>query len=533
VQHRVRAYGKDALLVLLALVAYAPVVRDGFIWDDAFVIVNNPNMHGWDGLLRSWTQPTSLRHPWYPLTYTTFWLEYALVGAEPLLYHVDNALLHAVDAVLLFRLAAALGIPGAWLAGALFAVHPIHVESVAWIVERKNVLAGFFLLLCLHAFVRAADLRDVLAPPARPRAWNDRWLLAALAAFVLAMLAKTAVAPAAGALLVLIWLARGRVSARDAARVAPFVAVAGALSAITIWMETQLVGAGEDFVKLAWLERALLFPRALWFYAAKLAFPTNLMFFYPRWQMDAREWTQWLPLAAAVAVLGVCVALRARVGRGPLAAVLIYAGMLVPVSGFFNVVFMLYSFVQNHFVYFASMPLVVLAGALLHRLADRLPLPRTALAALVLTPLCALTWSESRVFADDERLWQTSVERNPRAWMALTNLGAALIERGEIERSERYLLRAIAVNPDDTWAHHNLGVAMARQGRYREAIPHYRAAIRAMPDNHVSWSNLGIAFAHLGKRPAALKALHNALAIDPSYLPAQEALAQLQDPSSQ
>jgi tetratricopeptide (TPR) repeat protein len=522
----------DALLILLALAAYVPVVRAGFVWDDSFLIVDNPNMHGLAGLLRAWTEPASVRYPWYPLTTTTFWLEYQLVGARALAYHVTNVILHAANAVLLFRLVRALGIPGAWLAAALFAVHPIHVESVAWITERKNVLAGFFLLLCLHSFVRAADLRDVLVSRAPPHRWRDRWLCAALGWFVLAMLSKTAVAPAPGALLVLIWLAHGRIAARDVARVAPFFAVAAVLGAITMSMENNVVGEGQDFVQLDWLGRALLYPRALWFYAGKHLFPVDLMFFYPRWEVDAHDAAQWVPLVAAVVVLVALAALKGRLGRGPLAAALIYGGMLVPASGFFNVLFMLYSFVQNHFVYFASMPLVVLLGAAIDRAVDRLTVSAAAsrsrvhagVAALVLAPLAALTWSETRVFRSEEVLWETSAQRNPRAWMAFTNLGGLLVERGEFARAEENLRKAVAVNPVDYWAHNNLGIAMARQGRFEEAIPHYTAAIRAMRENPVAWTNLGLALARVGRGPAAERAWRTALAIDPTYPAALEAL---------
>jgi tetratricopeptide (TPR) repeat protein len=200
--------------------------------------------------------------------------------------------------------------------------------------------------------------------------------------------------------------------------------------------------------------------------------------------------------------------------------------MLLPASGFFNVLFMFYSFVQNHFVYFASLPVVALIGFALDRAAGRLPLPhaRIAVAALVLAPLAALTWSESETFANEEVLWRASVERNPRAWMALTNLGGLLVERGEFESAEHYLREVIAVNPVDYWAHNNLGIAMARRGRFEEAIPHYKAAIDAMRDNPVAWTNLGMALSRLGRPAAAVHAWRTALALDPSYHPAQEAL---------
>jgi tetratricopeptide (TPR) repeat protein len=525
-----RRFAADALLVALALVAYLPVLRADFVWDDFFLIVNNTNMEGLAGLVRTWIEPASVRYPWYPLTTTTFWIEHALFGLDPLFYHLDNVLLHAADAVLLFRLASALGIPGAWLAGALFAVHPIHVESVAWIVERKNVLAGLFLLLGLHAFVRAADLRDLLTPSDAPRPWNDRWVLAALAAFALAMLAKTAVAPAPGALLVLLWLKQGRVTPRDLARVAPFFAVAGALAGITVAMENVVVGENQDFIQLPALARVLLFARIAWFYVGKHLLPLDLMFFYPRWQVDAHDAWQWLPLVAALGLLALCFALRGRWGRGPLAAALVYGGMLLPASSFFNVLFMFYSFVQNHFVYFASLPVVLVLGALLQRAIAALPSRplRVVAVAVVLAPLCALTFAEARTFEREEVLWRASIERNPRAWMALTNLAGILIERGDYKTAEQHLRAAIAVNPVDYWAHNNLGIAMARQGRFAEAVPHYEAAIEAMRENPVAWTNLGLALAKLGKGAAAERAWRTALAIDPTYPAARQALAHWQ-----
>jgi protein O-mannosyl-transferase len=507
---RWKSLAAGLLILGLTVAAYLPVLRCGFIWDDNDYVTENQTLHDLHGLYRIWFEPGAVPQ-YYPLVHTTFWLEYHAWGLNPLGYHLVNVLLHALAAVLLGATLRRLRVPGAWLAAALFALHPVEVESVAWITERKNVLSGVFYFSAALAYLRFLELRE--APPAAGgpvrRQW--RWYSAALVLFLLALWSKTVACSLPAALLLVRWWQKGRLCRKDFLLLTPFFALGVGLSFLTIQLELHHVGAQGAAWSLTPLQRCLIAGRALWFYAGKLVYPVQLTFIYPRWQISELSWWQWLFPAAA---LGLVVALwqaRRRLGRGPLVAVLFFGGTLLPALGFVNVYPMRYSFVADHFQYLAGVGLMVLAAAGAARLPGKIP---QALLALPLL-LGVLTWQQTRMYQDLETLWKTTVARNPQAFLAHNNLAVILRARGQLDEAIDHLQRCLAVEPGFAEAHNNLGNALRQRGEVDAAIPHFKTALQLEPNNAPAYANLGSALLEKGQASEAIPELRKALQLDP------------------
>ena len=503
------------VLVLITLLAYQPVWHAGFVWDDDFYVTENRALRSGDGLRRIWVKLETTRQ-YYPVTVTSLWAEYHLWKLRPLGYHLVNVLLHALNAVLLWRVLRRLEIPGSWWAAAIFALHPVTVESVAWIAERKNVLSCLFYLLAVLAYLRFRPLTD--DEPAR--AWDRRFYPAVLVLFLCALLSKTVTCSLPAVLTLLVWWKTGRVEKRDALPLTPLFVLGAALGLMSKWAEQHFVGAGGAEWTLSFVQRCLIAGRAVWFYAGKLFWPHNLTFIYPRWEIDAAApWQYLFPVAFAVVVI-VLWKLRARIGRGPLVAVLCFAGTLVPALGFFDVYPFQYSYVADHFQYMACIGLISLAVSTGTAICKRAGpqgrnLGRLA-TALVLVLLAVSTWKQAHIYQDRETLWRDTLAKNPAAWMAHNNLSDILIQQGKIEEAIWHLEQALRLKPD-TVQHSNLGFALAQAGRVTEAIGHYEQALRLKPDYAAAHSNLGLALARMGKTQKAMEHYEQALRIQPDF----------------
>ena len=469
--------------------AYIPAMNGGFIWDDDDYVQDNLTLRSLEGLGQIWFQPGATRQ-YYPLVHTTYWLEYRLWGLNPTGYHVVNVILHALSAVLVWRLLIRLKVPGAWAAAALFALHPVHVESVAWITERKNTLSGAFYLSAAWAYLRYEEARS-------PRLY---W--AALLLFAAALLSKTVTCTLPAALLLVLWWKGQTPMRRTAVALVPFFALGAAMSGMTVWMERHSVGAWGPEWDLSLVERGLIAGRALWFYAAKLLVPLNLTFIYPRWAIDATAVWQYLYPAGALGVVAL-LAFRARLGRGPLTGVLFFAGTLTPALGFFNFYPMLYSFVADHFQYLASLGLLALAAAGGHRAWTRLGQPATGPVALALIlAVCGLlTWRQGQVYADLETLWRDTLKKNAGAWIAHNNLANILKERGQLDQAIGHYRQALLLKPSSAQIHLNLADAHRARGESAAALRHYRRALKAEPDRVETFLKLGNAL--LGQNAVA------------------------------
>jgi tetratricopeptide (TPR) repeat protein len=465
-------------LVVATLIAYGPVWHAGFIWDDDTYITRNPLLTAPDGLRRIWF---SLDSPsqYFPLTYTTFYVERHLWGLNPMGYHLVNLLLHAANAFLVWRVLMRLRVSGAWLAAALFALHPVQVESVAWITERKNVLMGFFFLLTLWAW-----LKFIATQSKRP--W--RFYLLALVFFVLALLAKTTACTLPAALLLILWLEKMPIHWRRLAQVAPFVAMGVGMGLLTVWWERHHQGTQGEGFKIGAVERVLIASRALWFYAGKLLWPSPLIFSYPRWRISVSEPASYV-WVLATAGLGVVIwRVRRWTGRSVEVAAVYFAATLSPVLGFIMLYTFLYSFVADHYQYLACIGPLALAAAGMKMGLGRVLQP--VLGAVLLIVLGILTWQQCEMYANAETLWQTTLRQNPNSWLAHNNLGTGLRQKGSVDEAIMHYQEALKIMPANESVHFNLARAFLQKGEISRAIAHFQSALEIEPADMEAQNNL-------------------------------------------
>jgi tetratricopeptide (TPR) repeat protein len=498
-------------IVLLAMAAYIPAMTAGFVWDDDFHVTNNRALRDLDGLRRIWTDPRTTPQ-YYPLTHTTFWIQYQLWGDFPLPYHLANILLHIGSALLLWRILEKLRIPGAWLAAAVFALHPVHVESVAWITERKNVLSGLFYLGAAFAYITHKL--------GKKSSWGLPLL--SLLLFLCALLGKTVTASLPVVLFLVLAWKRCRFKLRDGLLLGTMLAFGAVMGRLTSSLEKYQVGAMGAEWDLSFIERSLIAGRAWWFYLCKLVWPAKLAFIYPRWEIDAGAACQYLYPAAAIAALAVLLLLRKRLGWGPLLALLCYSVTITPALGFFNVYPMRYSFVADHFQYLASIGPITLLAILLWKL----PLPpRRVVAAVALAACAVLAFLQCRAYADLETLWRHTVARYDRSWMAHYNLAKILVARGELEEAKSHYLSALAAKPDHLKSSVELANILADEGDFPAAMELYRRSLAVAPDDALTHYNLALLLEQIGRPEEALDHYRHAARIEPGLAAAHNNMA--------
>jgi tetratricopeptide (TPR) repeat protein len=510
-----RAALLSVLLVVATLVAYQPVWQAGFIWDDNDYITENPTLHDLEGLRRIWFDVGAVPQ-YYPLVYTVFWLQARLWGFAPLGYHLVNVVLHATAALLLARCLIRVRVPGAWLAAFLFALHPVCVESVAWVTELKNVLSTAFYLAAALAYRRFLDRRG------GPNQADGRgWYAGALLLFAAALLSKTVTCSLPAALLLVRWWETGRLGWADVRPTLPFVVLGVALGLHTASVEKHHLGAEGLHWSMSFAERCLVAGRALWFYAGKLLWPAHLTFIYPRWNLDPALWWQWLFPAAALAAIAALWLFHRRIGRGPFAALAFFAGTLVPALGFFDVYMMRYTFVADHFQYLASIGPIVFAAALLHTLSRRwtrrAPWLGPALGTALLLPLGATSWAYAATFTNLETLWTTTIARNPDCSMAHNNLGQLFLARNQTDVALAHFRKAVQIDPNNAEARDSLGTVLLQRGDVDEALAHFQSALRVEPDRVETHYNLGTALLRQARLDEAIAEFETVLRRQPHH----------------
>jgi len=532
-----------ALIVAVALLAYAPVLRAGFIWDDDAFLTENPFIHARDGLYRFWF--TTAPPDYFPLTSSMLWLEWRLWGPNATGYHLVNVLLHAASAVLLWRVLLRLGVPGAWLAGLLFAVHPVAVESVAWITERKNTLAMVLYLASILTYLRFEDVpvagepEENLSAPAAARSGTPpsglRLYIFSLVLFLLALLAKTSVVMLPAVLLGCAWWRRGRVAVRDLLRVLPFAAVSAALGLVTVWYQYHNAIAGHVVRSSGLAARAAGAGWAAWFYLYKALLPMNLCFVYPRWTTSA-SLLAFVPGFLFLAMLFLFAGFRRGWGRPFLFALGYFLSALLPVLGFVNISFMYYSLVADRWQYTALIGVVSLVAGLLARLLERPGAWRTiamAVSAALVLACAGLTFRQTHIYHDQETLWRATSAKNPTAWIAYTNLGGLLVRKAMAPGADsvalldeagrccdealRELDQAMAPKPYYAAAYVNRGNVHAAARRYAEAVRDYNQAIAFKPDDIVAYYNRGNIYAAAKRYAEAIGDYTRAVEINPGY----------------
>lgn len=529
------------LIFALVLLSYAPALMTGYIWDDEQYVTENVHLQTSEGLWRIWFEPGATPQ-YYPLVFSTFWVEYQLWGLAPLGYHLTNILLHAANAALLFRILRRLQVPGALFAALLFGVAPIHVESVAWVTERKNVLSGTFYLLAFLAYWRSID---VSSEDESSRLRRGLSYALSLVLFAAALMSKSVTCTLPAAIGLLLWWKQGRLSVRDIVPLIPMFVIGVAAGLNTVQMEKYHVGAeGLDW-EWTLLERCLIAGRVLWFYPAKILWPSPLIFIYPKWQIDSSVWWQYGFVVAAVGVIiGLWMA-RRKLGRGPLTAVLFYAGTLFPALGFIDVYPMRFSFVADHFAYLATIGLIALLAAaiatLVARLEIKMPWPIVGV-AIVLLALMRITAVRCLDYMDRETLWIVTIQQNPDCWMANYNIGSIRFKQQRYNEAVPYLRNALRDRVNDEPSreekgdmHYYLGASLTALGKPEAGIAHIRQATELYrqvaatenPPTPETNNNLGILYGQLQQYDDSIQYFERAVEIDPSQPDANLNLAEL------
>src|SRR5207237_1196847 len=431
-------------------------------------------------------QPGATRQ-YYPAVHSAFWFAHKLWGDAPAPYHLLNILLHGFSAVLLFQILRRLKIPGAWLASAIFALHPIQVESVAWISELKNVLMGFFFLLTLLIWVEFVDARS-----------KHRGILyvAALGLCLLALTAKATACTLPAALLLILWLKKKPIGRRALLEIIPFVVLALGIGLVAVWWEKYHQGT-RMLVSLGPIDRLLIASRAAWFYLSKIFWPSDLTFIYPQWQIDATNPVAYLWLIAAVVFAVMVYYGRRFFGRSVEVAALFFVTTLGPLLGFIMLYTFRYTFVADHYQYLASIGPIALASAglmTLSRSNKTLQWLVGGSSFAILICLGLLTWGQSATYHDLETLWRTTIAKNPDCWMAYNNLGVVQFEKGNIEDAIEKYQRSLRLHPDYPEAHYNLGSALLQKGDAGEAIRQCEEALKIQPNEPDAYVVLGNAF---------------------------------------
>ena len=515
---RTRAWLFGLLLAAVTIFMYQPAWNGGFIWDDDAYVTNNELLTAPDGLRRIWF---SLDSPsqYFPLVYSTFRIEHALWGLNPTGYHWVNLLLHVANALLVWRLLARLHVPGAWLAGAIFALHPVHVESVAWITERKNVLMGFFFLLTLLAWIAFVDERT-------KRPW--RFYALALVLYVLALSAKTTACTLPAALLLILWLQKKPISWQRILQVIPFFFLGLGMGLVTVWWERYHQGTSRAlFAFLSPIERLLIASRAVWFYLSKLIWPSNLTFIYPKWNISPAHPLDYAWLLAGVVLCAVIYFARRYVGRSVEVAAAFFVATLSPVLGFIMLYTFRYTFVADHYQYLASIGPIALASAGVATLAGTFKRSRAlilSVAVCLIVILAVLTRRQAAMYGDIEALWRTTLARNPGCWMAHNNLGIVLFQKADTDDAIAHYRTTLEMQPDFWDAEYNLGIALLSKGQVDEAIAHCSNAVRIAPNDPDAQVALGNALLQKERIDDAIVHYQKALSMRPDYFLAHHSL---------
>ncbi len=496
---RLRLITAGVVLVVATLAAYWPAISDGgFVWDDDQHVTQNVLLRDGEGLRRIWTDPLSMPQ-FYPLVHTSFWLEYQLWELWAPGYHLTNVLLHALGALLLLYLLTRLEVPGAVVIAIAFALHPVHAESVAWVSERKNVLSGVLYFAAMSAWFRWAPPDDrhahgTDAGTGESRTGPNRFYVLALVLFVAALLSKTVTWSLPAALLLLHWWKAGRLPRRLVLMALPLLVLGILGGSLTAYLERTHVGAASEDYGLAPVQRLMLAGRVPWFYAAKLIWPAQLTFNYPRWEIDPSDAWQVIAPVITVGLLLALVLLRNRIGRGPATGALFFVGSLSPALGFIDVFPFRYSWVADHFQYLASLGVfaLVVGGSL--ACARRMGVSEsravallTATAVLVLAPL---THRQCRIYSSPQALWTDTIDKNPDAWMAHANLGKLYQEQGRYKPARLHLREAIQRNRPHPEPYCTLGVLLAERGDLAGAKLQFRRALERQHDHYGSMANL-------------------------------------------
>lgn len=483
------------LIFCAVVVVFWPVYSAGFIWDDNVMLTDSPLMRGPFSAL--WTGASGVDY--FPVTYSSLWLEWRLWGMNAAGYHVTNALLHACSCVVLWRVFVRLKFPAAWLAALLFAVHPVNVESVAWIAERKNVLAMLFYAVTAWAFVRFVQ------------GGQRKWYFISLVAFLLSLLAKpAAVAWPIVAFGLVWWMNASRADKIPTPKViqwtAPFMLIAVALGLVTVWCQYHFAIKGDVVYERDFLARVATAGMAVWFYLGKAIVPWPLSFIYPMWKMEPMSILHWVPMLGLLGAFVVGWVFRKTWGKTVLLSLVYFVLLLAPVLGILKISFQRYSYVADHWQYFALPAVMVVIATLLRKI------PHYRVAGIGIAMLFAsLAFAQARHYQSMETLWSDTLDENPESWVASGGLGLEWIKAGRVEEGIALCEKSLRIYPNQGESHANVGLALLQLGRVEEGIAHLREAIRVEPNYVPTYCQLGNALERQGKLDEAIELYHEAI----------------------
>lgn len=504
-----------ALVMALAIgTAYWRVQYADFNWDDDMHITANPTIVGPLGLKEIWT---SGKANYFPLTMTSFWVQHALWDLKPGPYHVVTVLFHIASAIALWRVLLRLNVPGAWLGATIWALHPVQVESAAWICELKNTQSALFYLLAILFFLRWGQGREQLR-------W-DRTYTAAWLAALFAILSKSSTVMLPVVLALIGWW-QGRRQWREAWWLVPFLALSLLASGWTIWeQKVNSMASGPDWGH-GLASRLMIAGKVPWFYLGKLLWPEPLVFIYPRWDVNALGFLHWVPLLATVG-LGIVLWLKRNTAWRPVFVALTYFFVsLFPVLGLFDVFFFKYSFVGDHLQYLASMGPLVLIGALVATVSKKRATISLVARAGFVAGLGAMTYAQTGIYLTQETLWKDTVALNPNAWIARMNLGTLYLAKREFEKALREFEGAEKARPGDPLTAVNFAVTYLEMQRPTDAVAVLQEALPRMPHIAEGHNTMAVALLRLGRSPEAIPHLETALRVKPDFPGARSNLVQ-------
>jgi tetratricopeptide (TPR) repeat protein len=500
-------------LILLAAVflVYLPVGRAGYIWDDDSMITANSVIVGPLGLKQIWTTSAA---DICPLTLTTFWIEHALWGLTPLPYHLVTVFMHGGCAVLFWQVLRSLRVPGAWLGAALWALHPVQVESVAWIAETKNTQSGLFYLLSILFFLRWLRARSL---DIRTRAdWN---YASVLIFALLAMTSKSSTVVLPVVLCLCAWRVEGRWHWRHVLHVAPVLMMSVGAGALATWTQkVHLATFVDPQFSRSWPERVVIAGDAVWFYLGKLLWPYPLVTIYPRWSIDAGRPLSYLPVAAVFVLLAILWLRRDSWCRPWFFVFAYFLIALLPVLGLIDNTIFSYSFVFDHFQYLPSMGPLALLGAGLARWADIIPSKAwlsSILSIGLLLILGLLSCRRALAYENQETIWIDTLTKNPGSWLAYNNLGVALLQKGHPDEALVQYQNALKIRSDYEPAHNNRGVIFLQKGELDKALAEFQTSLKIEPGDCMARYNLGLVLFQKGEPDQAIIQYQAALKINP------------------
>lgn len=563
------------LIILLTFLIYIPALKSGFIWDDDIFLTKNPLIKAGDGLWRFWftSEPTD----YFPMTSTSLWIEWRLWGENPAGYHAVNIVIHILNSILLWALLSKLGIQGAWLAGVLFAVHPVNVESVAWITERKNLLPLFFSLISIGLYLKFETEKRISL------------YLSSTLSFMLALLSKASVVMHPFVLLLCIWWRKRTLTFSDLKRAAPFFVLSLIFGLVTVWFQYHNA-IGDHVIRTdSFLSRLAIAGKAVWFYLYKALLPFKLSFVYPRWETGSTSLNSFSPLLLLTITVGLFYRYRRGWSRPFLFGITYYVLTLLPVLGFFNIYFMRYSLVADHWQYLSIPGIIALFSGTVTNYYEKngaiVKKITLSLIVLIMITLSFQTWKQSQIYKNSKILWKDTISKYPKVWLAHNNLGNILrregrheealqhfkkavkenadypeayknmgntltalgkpdeavrayikaitldpqdadihkniaslyFETGRLNKAEHHYKEALKIKPDNVESLINLGVALAKQKRYKEAIHYYKKALHKKSNSSIVHNNIGSALRRIGLWEEALDHLKNSISIDPEY----------------